>query len=245
MASTNRRSIVRIVQISILAYFFIYIAVYAVNQAVRFAPLEINDFIVSKDSEIITASSHDDNLYIYSTDLKLLKTYKSPGCAGPKLTIDNKNNIYMLCGNEVYLFQKSGMRKKIGTAPLESPRNWKLISEGVIEHFEKIDGNSMPFETQRLRRVAENNDILFYQSAGKGSPILQDPFVDDKGNKYVCLSWFAGIDVQNSSGEMKAQLRLPLVIRIFILPFPGFYLISIGILLLAITSAMLRRKHGA
>lgn len=233
---------IRIIQATILFVFVVYIAAYLMNQVSPHAPFDINDFVVSKEKELVISSNTDSNLYIYSNRMELVKVIKGPSCNGPVITIDDKSNIYMLCGNNVYFITGDKVLNRIGAAPLKSSQIWRLTREGIVEHIEKWDERAAPFTSTRLRHIAKAGDILFYQSEGTRTITVEDPFYGADGLRYEYQGWLNGIVVFSPEGQREGEFRLPLLARIFMFPYPGVYIVSMGVLLLIGSSYLNRKK---
>lgn len=217
--------LVKVVQMVILGYMILLVIIYFINRFISIAPLELSDYVVSNKSEIIIFSDIENKFYIYSVDLKLIRTFAIPSYGGgPKLAIDESNNIYMVKRRAVLKLDMQGHSQLVGDVSLDNPDNWRLTKEGIIKHFdEATETESKLFSSNRLRRIAKPGDILFYEKNRSAVTNFTDPFVDMKGNKYICKKWFHGITVVNSSGKLIAHLTPPLLLRAFTLPYPGLY----------------------
>lgn len=232
---------IRFMQIIVGLYLIFSLVLYILNQIKPLAPLSVHDFVVSKNGEIVIASDHDERIFIYARNMKLIKTFQIPEeISAPLLAIDENSMIYMLKGNTVHRYDMTCDGVRIEKAALDLPRNWRLTNEGSVRHFLKHKDNENVFATHRLRRIARPGDILFFDSDNPYN-LIQDPFVDDKENKYVSHGWFSGINIIDPTGTVTGSLKPPLLLREFVMPFPGLYLIIISIAVLIITIWIVRK----
>ncbi len=230
------------IQIVIGGYLILGIMIVVVTKLIPIAPLEISDYVVTKDSEIVIFSNFDSRFYIYSIDLKLKTSFKIPEYSGgPMLAIDENNNIYLAKRRSVLKYDMHGEGKLVASVSLDQPENWKLSKDVDVKHFNKISEDAgQVFTSKRLRRIAKPGDILFYEKSRADIVSIQEPFTDNKGNKYVCEKWFSGIKIFNSSGKFIAHLKPPILLSAFTLPFPGLYLWISGLTIIVLIQTLIR-----
>jgi hypothetical protein len=230
-------------QIIIGSYLGACAVVFILNGMIPFPPLDVEDFVVNRNSEVIIFSHSNNTFYIYSPDYKVRKRFKIPESQGvSKLAIDENNNIYEANGGFLIKYDMNGARQLVSSVSLGALENWRLTPEGKIEYFAKPIGNENKlFSTKRLRRVARLGDILFFETS-KSLRCLEDPFVDENGIRYVCKNWYSGIKIFNRRGELIKTLGPPFFLKPFALPFPGSYLWVIGLTLMVIIQFMFKNN---
>lgn len=237
--------IVIISQIIIGSFLGIASLVFVLNRVIPFPPLEVDDFVVGKNSEIILFSPFNRTFYIYSPDLKIIKRFKRPETKGlTKMVIDENDCIYTVNRGELYKYDMNGSRQLLFWHSSDQSDNWRLTPEEKVECFsnESVDRGNL-FATTRLRRIAKPGDILFFETSKSDMQSIQDPFTDDNGNKYVCKNWFYGIQVYNQKGELIKNLKLPFFLRPFAMPFPVLYLWLTGLALMVIISFFFKNRE--
>lgn len=224
------------VKIIVGAYLAIGSIVWISNLFFPLPPLEVSDFVVNKDSELIIYSNFNRTFYIYGREGKIKSRFKIPEAGGfPLLTIDANNNIYMARRRSIVAYGMNGDTKGITSATLDAPENWRLNNEGIIEHFIKpVNNEEQLFNTNRLRRIAGLGDTLFFQKKTYSGHSINDQFTDDKGYRYVCNNWITGIKVFNVNNELVLSIVPPKYLRAFVLPYPGWYIGITCMLLLVI-----------
>jgi hypothetical protein len=233
----------KVIQMVILSYLILLVMIYFINRLISIAPLELSDYVVSNKSDIVIFSDIENKFYIYSADLKLMRTFTIPSYGGgPMLAIDESNNIYMVKRRAVLKLDMQGHLQLVGSVSLDDPDNWRLTKEGIVKHFnEATETESKLFSSNRLRRIAKPGDIIFYEKDRSAVTSIKDPFVDMKGNKYICENWFNGITVINSSGKLMAHLTPPPLLRAFTLPYPGLYCWIGGIAIIGLMQGIEKR----
>ena len=232
------------IQIVTVAYILLFLLVYFINRFFSIAPLEISDYVVSSNSEIVIYSDFENKFYIYDADLKSIRIFPIPSYGGGSpLAIDENNNLYLAKRRSVLKLDMQGHLQSAASASLDEPESWRLTKEDAVVHFNETTKDESIFHAMRLRRIAKPGDLLFYERDRSAVYSITDPFIDMKGNKYTCKNWLNGITVVNSSGQLKAHLRPPLLMRAFILPFPGAYFWIGGIALSALLEGVKRFRH--
>ena len=226
------------------SYFALFLMMYVIDRyLISIAPLELSDYVVTTDSDIVIFSETESKFYIYDVNLKLKRAFRIfPASGGAKLAIDSSNNLYFVRQGGLYRFDLQGRYQFISKVELYEPENWRLSIEGVVEHFkEAAEQERQSFSANRLRRIAMPGDILFYAKDRSAITRITDPFVDIKGNKYICQEWFYGIKVYNSNGKLISHLEPPLILKLFIIPFPALVCIIGGFATGCILDIFIRR----
>lgn len=231
-------------QVIILCYIAIFVLVLVAASVIpSFPPVGMEDFVVNRNSDIVLFSYFSYKIYIYSPDLKLKKSFNVGGSGGAFLAIGENNDIYIENG-DLLVYDMNGTFKN---AFPESPGilgNWRLTRESKVEEFRGSSGVTTELtRTKRLRRLARPGDILFYKLGLIEPENVQDPFIDDNGNRYVTKGWFYGIKVYNRKGKLIKELNPPFFLRPFLSGFPGLY-VTFGCAFILIFISIVFKNQG-
>ncbi len=144
--------------------------VWIANRAFPLSPLQVADFVVNSQGDFILFSQFNHHVYVYSSAGRLKHRFGLRQAGGrPLLCLDILGNLYLARRRSVEVYDAAGTKLGVFTADLAAPENWKLRAPGEVVLVRKIGpGEGPPFETDRLRQIAQPGDLLFSLAPAAG-----------------------------------------------------------------------------